>query len=271
MPTLRIRRDGQPYVIASYRDEDEATGFSTWYPDDFAVEQFQAIGIDEGGWFDWELFHELRKGGHLALGNEGVPRRNMAEVETLRSLDSEIQAYFRYITEEPSPDYGNLRNLFRACLGQVQRTADGVVRESQFFSVAEGVKGLLRLEGTDAAKREFAKECRNRLIRRTPDYLSERIRLYFGLDENSWNLITQAPSANGIQPTDEQPQTGEAEESAAPLPLPEITIRSGGLDRLQDLLRYAYEQNLVHGNDVEIEVRVKKCQDPLTILQSPEY
>jgi hypothetical protein len=258
MPSLRIRRDGQPYVIASYRDEDEATGFSTWYPDLFAIGQFQAIGIDEGGSFDWELFHELRKGGHLVLGNEGIPRRNIAEVETFRSLDAEIQAYFRYIREEPSPDYGNLGNLFRACLWQVQRAGDHAVRESQFFSVAEGVKGLVESGVSDPAKRKFGKECRNRLIRRTPDHLSERIRKYFGLGEDSWNLIRSASSSMSIQEPVEPSPVSEVDAAVEDLPLPEITCRTGGLDRLEELLRYAYGQSLINGNDVEIEVRVKR-------------
>ncbi len=257
MPSLRIRKDGQPYVIASYRDEDEATGFSTWYPDLFAIGQFQAIGIDEGGSFDWDLFHELRKGGHLVLGNEGVPRRIVAQVESFRSLDSEIQAYFRYIREETSPDYGNLTHLFRACLWQVQRTEDHTVRESQFFAVAEGIKEIMNPNISHGDKREFAIKCRNRLIRRTPDHLGERIRKYFGLDEEAWRRI------RNTSPMEPSPQSASPKEMTADtdnvsVPVSEAISRSGSLNQLGELLRYAYEQDLVPGNHVEIEVRVKR-------------
>jgi hypothetical protein len=257
MPSLRIRRDGQPYVIASYRDEDEATGFSTWYPDLFAIGQFQAIGIDEGGSFDWELFHELRKGGHLVLGNEGIPRRNIAEVESFRSLDSEIQAYFRYIREDASPDYRNITHLFKACLGQVQRTADHTVRETQFFAVAEGVKELINSGASNEEKREFAIKCRNRLIRRTPEHLGEKIRKYFGLDEDAWCRISN------IAPMESSPHSASPEKIAVDpdngsMPVSEVISRSGLLNQLGELLRYAYEQDLVPGNHVEIEVRVTR-------------
>ena len=257
MPTLRISKDGQPYVIASYRDEDETTGFTTWYPDFFANEQFQAIGIDEGGSFDWELFHELRNDGHLVPGREGVPGHNKAEIESFRSLDSEIQAYFHYIRDEASPDYKSLTHLFRACLGQVQRIEDHAVRETQFFAVAEGVKELIGTDISHGEKWEFALKCRDRLIRRTPDHLGERIRKYFGLDDDAWSRIRNtAPMEPSSHTAPPEEITVDPDNGAAPVS--EVISRSGSLNQLGELLRYAYEQDCIPGNHVEIEVRVRR-------------
>ena len=242
MPYLRFREeDGKPYVRGRN---------STWYPDDFAMDKFHAMGLEEGGDFSWELFDELLGEEHLRTGLNGVPSHTRDELETYRNLNLEIQAYFDDIKENASPDFEDLKDIFQECLRQVLCVDDSEVRKSLFFSVAEGVMGLIKLGDDHEEKRGFAIKCKNRLIRRTPHQFCIGIRKYFGLDEEEWNQIRSTPGGEGSIVG-----MGLISDNIISS-ISEVTSKSGGLDRLEDLLRYAYEQNLVHGNNVEIEVRV---------------
>jgi len=250
MPSLRFRKDGQPFLVTSYREGDGSSGFTTWYPDNHAMDEFQANGIEAGGYVDWEQFHELRDEGHIVRGRDGEPGRNPHELESFRSLDAEVQEFFQHLHEEAEPDYENLGNLFREFLRQILRIEDLEVRSSQFYSVADSINDLLNLTEQEQEKREFGLSCRNRLIGRVPDRLCERLKKFFRIDEASWDQIRNLRHIPDIQP--EAP----AEESPTDsFYSGGIASRSGSLDQLNELLRFAYEQNLIHGMEVEIEIR----------------
>ncbi len=244
MPSLRFREeDGKPYVRGRN---------STWYPDSYAMDKFHAMGLEDGGDFSWELFEELLGEEHLRTGLNGVPSHTTAEVEKFRNLDLEIQAYFDEIMEDSSRDFEDLGDVFQECLRQVLSVEDQQVRKSLFAAIAERIKGLINLYEDDEEMREFVLECKNRLIRRTPDQLCNGIRKFFELDELEWSRIRNAFSGEALS---EEIAVGSVNESAT---VSGEASRSGPLDQLADLLRYAYEQELIPGNRVEFEVRVWK-------------
>lgn len=257
MPILRHRvNDGVPYIVTRFKDDDEnAVRFATWYPNQTAINQFNASQILDGNEVPWNLFHKLRADGHIVPGDEGggigLPSGQIQEIQTTQN---QIRVYFHYISVEQSPDYENLVQIFKGCLFEIRKYESYDTQNTLYLTVAEEIRDLISKEDPSSQQIRFLLCIRNTLIANIPARIERTIKTLFRVSDEDWdNLRNQRPLGlplnNGIEVQNvERPQ--------APAPILDLETRSGSLESLSELLTFAFLKRF-QGKNVEIEVRVK--------------
>lgn len=255
MPTLRYRNDGVPYIVTSFRDEDEGVNtFATWYPNQTAVNQFNASQITDGDHLSWHLFHRLREEGHIVPGDgRGGIALPSGQIQEIQTTQNQIRVYFDYISLEQTPDYENLNQIFKGCLFEIRKYDSNDTQNDLYLTVAGEIRERLQDADCSPEKLEFFKGIRNSLISNIPARAERPIKVIFGLGDEEWECIRhQRPSVHHTN-------NGHMDQIVAPVSVREPLFETlcGSLESLSELLAFAYEKKS-HGMDVEIEVRIKR-------------
>lgn len=244
MPRLNRAKNAHFYVTHGFSIRNNEI-FRNYNLSDEGLRELYQKGYRDGDSFPHEVFHKLFEEGHIFYGNDWVEE---SESEPVIDLHERIRSFFNQDSAADCNPAGKLNN-FKTLVIEATRISDWDRRSQIFLDLGIRTKPLSR-------------EFQNFIVRKCPGSVCRDMKMFFGLDEETFEKIRNGPAEEIIVAEKPEETLNDPVQNAEPDRQDPTSARDqdkpGTFDELKRLLNQCAQECVDKGITIEINIKISK-------------